>query len=234
MGAGELLSSFFSEEGAASSAMAAALGPIPAAWPVAAIATLLISDPADIWERGNDHGWVSDYLRNTVKSDITQAVAKYASENDWDGADKKTFMEKRINPALQALDSQAEKHDHAMSSHHLAAGVYQAAGVASSLIGSALIAQAMVVRASNVFPPAFVAAEGEANGFAAAMSRVIQTILEGLKTMGASLKTIFEAAGSSFKRFAMVWGGLSGAGAMGLQAIAPKPDDKVVKWPTMA
>ncbi|MDN3359711.1 hypothetical protein [Actinomadura sp. DC4] len=152
---------------------------VPSAIPLALMQGAVISDPAEIWRAGAAHTDLAGKA-NTTKSEITQAVDKRASADNWEGNDKNMFVQANVEPYKSALDQTAQTHDGINDALSTLAKVYMGAGLLSLTIGGILAACASGVIACSWIPGANVAAEGAATAAAETSTGVFRTILSRL------------------------------------------------------
>jgi hypothetical protein len=166
---------------------------VPAAIPLAAMQGTIISDPAQIWHASDRHTTLAGKAES-AKTQLTQAVDKRASDDNWAGDDKNMFSEAHVKPYSTALDQTSEMHTHISSAMNTLAKVYMGAGLLSATIGGIMAACASGVIACSWIPGANAAAEGAATVAAETSSGVFRGILAKLAVLisnaGKLLKSI--------------------------------------------
>jgi hypothetical protein len=166
---------------------------IPAAIPLAVMQGTVISDPAQIWHAGNRHAELAGQA-NDAKTQLTQAVDKRASADNWDGNDKNLFVQAHVEPYKTALDQTVQMHNGINSSMGTLAKVYMGAGLLSATIGGIMAACAVAVAGTSWIPGVDVATEGAATATAETSAGVFRSILLKLATLignaGRLLKSI--------------------------------------------
>lgn len=155
---------------------------VPAAIPLAVMQGVVISDPAQIWHAGTRHAHLAGQA-NSAKTQLTQAVDKRASSDNWEGNDKNLFVQAHVEPYKTALDQTAQMHNGIDSSMSTLAKAYMGVGLLSATIGGIMAACASGVIACSWIPGANVAAEGAATATAETSSGVFRGLLMKLATL---------------------------------------------------
>jgi hypothetical protein len=166
---------------------------VPAAIPLAAMQGTIISDPAQIWHASDRHTTLAGKAES-AKTELTQAVDKRASADNWAGNDKEMFAQAHVEPYKTALDQTSQMHKSISGSMNTLAKVYMGAGLLSLTIGGIMAACASGVIACSWIPGANAAAEGAATAAAETSSGVFRGILAKLALLisnaGKLLKSI--------------------------------------------
>jgi hypothetical protein len=194
---------------------------IPSAIPLAVMLASAISDPEQIGRAGDKHGDLATQA-DSAKTQLTQAVDKRASADNWDGNDKNLFVQAHVEPYKTALDQTAQMHNGIKSSLGTLANVYEGAGLLSLTIGGIMAASAAAVAATLWIPGVDAATEATATAMAQTANTTFRRILFRLVAL------IHKAAGllKSIKGLlALAATGYFGmkAGSSGMQASTMSP-----------
>ncbi|MGI5231923.1 hypothetical protein [Actinoallomurus sp. CA-142502] len=184
----DVITSAPSTWGAANAASAAIVYPL-AAFVAVPLATL-VSDPAQMWHAGQRYGEVADRLR-TASSEVSQAVERHASADHWKEKGKDAFIANRVKPYQDTLGAAADMYDNVRDTLWGCAVGYTVAGMASAVIGSALLNFVAAKLAAAVVPAVDVAAEYVANRLMVQAAQTVRALIKGLAAInGVAIKII--------------------------------------------
>ncbi|GAA4505071.1 hypothetical protein GCM10023191_060310 [Actinoallomurus oryzae] len=175
--ASDVITSMPSVWGATDAASAASVYPLAAfvAVPLAAV----VSDPAQMWHAGKRYGTVAEHIR-TASSEISQAVDRHASADHWREKGRDAFVANRVKPYQDTLDQAAKMYDNVHDTLLGCAVGYTMAGLASAVIGAAVLNYVASLLAAAAVPGANVATTFVANERMLNASQVVRDLISGL------------------------------------------------------
>jgi hypothetical protein len=177
MAVSDIVTSTPSVWGATNAASAAVVFPLAAlvAVPLAAV----VSDPAQMWHAGERYGGVATGIRS-ASSEITKTVARHADADDWSERGKDAFISNRVKPYQSALDQAAGMYEDLRDTLRGCATAYTGAGLASAVVGSAVLSYVASILALAVVPGVNATATYVANVRMIEAARVVRHLITGL------------------------------------------------------
>ena len=171
--------------GAANAATAAIVFPLAAiaAVPLAA----LVSDPAQMWHAGERYANVAGQIRS-AGAEMTQIVDHHANADHWNERGRNAFVANRVKPYQATLEQAAAMYDNIDSTLKGCAVGYTGLGLASAVIGSAVLNYVAGLLALAVVPAVNATAVYVANARMVEAAQVVRNLIGGIaKVNGVSV-----------------------------------------------